>query len=464
MSSVRSPKILALLVAGAFFMEFLDGTVIATAIPRMAVTFHVRPVDLGLGMSAYLLTVAVLLPLSGWVAQRFGVRLVFSAALAGFTAASLLCAVSNDITFFVGARILQGAAGAMMVPVGRLAVLRTTAKKDLMRAIATLTWPALAAPIIAPPLGGFATTYLSWRWVFLINIPFGIIGLVLARWYLPTGRSESAPPLDWAGFILTGLGCLGVMTGVELLGAPQVDWGLTAGCLAGGVVSGVLAVRTMRRRSNPLLNFSVLRVRSFSASVVGGSLFRIVISTVPFLLPLLFQVGFGYDAFTSGLLVLPLFVGNMLIKPMTSRILRRWGFRNVLIGNGLLAASTIAACAAITLQTPLPLTIAILFVSGVARSMQLTAINTIAFAEVPDAGIGNANTLFNTVQQISLGLGVVVGVLALRVGQILLPSGSPVATPAQFRIAFLLIGVLAIGATIDAFGLTRETGLHVSRG
>ena len=444
-------------------MEFLDGTVIATAIPQMAVTFRVRPADLGIGMSSYLLTLAVLLPLSGWTAERFGPRQVFGAALATFTIASLLCALTDSLPAFVAARILQGAGGAMMVPVGRLVVLRTTAKPDLVRAIATLTWPALVAPILAPPLGGFVTVHASWRWVFLINLPFGLLGLLLAFRWMPGETVSERRPLDWPGFVLTGLACLGLMGSFELIGQQTVAWGPALAALGGGLVCAGLAVASARRSASPLLDFTVFRIPSFAVSVVGGSLFRIAVSTVPFLLPLMFQVGFGLDAFHSGLLVLAVFVGNLMIKPATTGILRRFGFRRVLIGNGLLAAGAIAACALIGPETPLPVTLAILVVGGAARSTQLTAINTIAFADVPPDRMSGANTMFNMMQQISLGMGIAVGVLVLRVVQAWAGTIAGPTTTHEFHLAFLAVGLVGITAVLDAVALAPETGAHVTR-
>ena len=463
MSAPGRPRLIAFLVAGAFFMEFLDGTVIATAIPQMAVSFGARPADLGIGMSAYLVTLAVLLPLSGWVADRFGPRLVFTGALAVFTIASLLCAMSNGLAFFVGARVLQGAGGAMMVPVGRLVVLRTTAKQDLVRAIATLTWPALIAPILAPPLGGFITAYSTWRWVFLINLPVGVLGIALALKLMPRKTTEVPRRLDWLGFVLTAAACLCLMIGLEAVGAAEVRWIWVAGLIGAGFVLSALAISAARRHPSPLLDMVSLALPSFSVSVIGGSIFRIAVSVVPFLLPLMFQIGFGLDAFHSGLLVIAVFVGNLVIKPATTGILRRFGFRTVLICNGLIATIAIASCALIDQTTPLPATLAILFVGGMARSMQLTAINTVAFADVPPERMSGANTLFNMVQQISLGMGIAVGVVALRAARLWHGGTGPITVP-EFHIAFLITSVVAAAAVIDSVKLAPDTAAHVSRG
>ena len=463
MSLLDHPRMLPLLVAGAFFMEFLDGTVIATALPAMAQSFAMRPVDLSVGMSAYLFTLALLLPASGFMAERFGARMVFCSAIAVFTLASIACGLSTGLWSFTLARIVQGAGGAMMVPVGRLSVLRATPKSDLMRAIAILTWPALAAPILAPPLGGFITTYANWRWIFFINVPLGLAGLLLAWHVVPATRADASRRFDVLGFILAGLAVLVPLSAVELLGRETVDWGLVLVLSLAGLGFGWLALRHMGRHAFPILPLDGLAVSSFMRSVFGGSLFRIAVGAVPFLLPLMFQVGFGLDAFRSGLLVLALFVGNMGIKPLTSGILRRYGFRVVLILDGMLAALAIGACGAITPAMPLGLTVALLVFAGATRSMGLTTINTLAFAEMPPAHLSGANTLFSMLQQISFGLGVALGAVALRIAQNWRPAQASHATPLEFRIAFALIGIVALGAVLDAFRLPADAGDEVAR-
>ena len=463
MSLLSHPRALPLLVAGAFFMEFLDGTVIATALPQMARSFDVRAVDVSIGMSAYLLTLAVLLPASGYMAERFGPRPVFCTAIAVFTLASIACGFSTGLWSFTAARILQGAGGAMMVPVGRLVVLRTTAKTDLMSAIAMLTWPALTAPILAPPLGGFLATYATWRWIFFINLPLGLVGLWLAWRIVPGWAAERRRPFDRIGFVLTGLCGLAIMLGAEVLGRDTIDWPLAGALLAASLILSVLSVRHLFRHPTPILDLKSLSIPSFAVSIFGGSLYRIAVSTLPFLLPLMFQIGFGFDAFRSGLMVLALFVGNIAIKPLTSPILRRFGFRTVLIGNGLAMVVMILLCAVIRPDTPIPVTLAILAIGGMTRSMGFTAINTIAFADIAPSRMSGANTLFNVVQQMAFGLGVAVGALALRIAQIWRPPGAAHATPMEFSIAFGIVSLVALAAIADAAVLPAGVGAEVAR-
>ncbi len=458
------PRTLPLLVAGAFFMEFLDGTVIATALPAMAKTFDVRPVDLSVGVSAYLFTLALLLPASGWAAERFGTRQVFMTAVAVFTLASVACGLSTGLVSFTLARIAQGAGGALMVPVGRLAVLRVTAKSDLMRVIAILTWPALTAPIVAPPLGGLLTTYASWRWIFFINVPLGLLGLWLASRVVPPGQGDERRRLDLRGLALTGLAVLAPMAGIELMGRETVDWPIVVALGLATLAFAAIALRHIRRHADPILRLDGLKQRSFAICLLGGSLFRIAVSAVPFLLPLMFQVGFGLNAFRSGLLVLALFVGNVAMKPLTSAILRRLGFRTVLAGDCCLTALAILGCAAIAPDTPLALTLALLVLAGMTRSMGLTAINTLAFCDIAPAALSGANTLFNMFQQMSFGLGVAVGALALRVAEIWRRAGAAHATPFEFRIAFVIVSLVALAAAADALRLPADAGAEVARG
>jgi EmrB/QacA subfamily drug resistance transporter len=460
-ASIQRSTLVALLVAGAYFMENLDGTVIATALPQMAQSFRANPVDLNMGMTAYMLTLAVFIPVSGWVADRLGARTVFASAIALFTFASILCGISNGLWEFTAARILQGMGGAMMVPVGRLVVLRVTEKKDLMRSIAYITWPGLAAPVIGPPVGGFITTYSSWRWIFYLNVPLGIIGIVLAMLWI---RNEhgSAGPFDWRGFALAGTSCTSFMYGLELMGQQNSGWAAAGLFLGYGLLGGWIAVRHMRRTTHPLINFECLKVRTFAIVIWGGSLFRIAISVSPFLLPLMFQVAFGMSAFQSGLLVLALFAGNLSMKTITTPVLRRFGFRPVLLVNGLITAALIFSFSFFAPETPKALIVVLLFAHGLSRSMQFTSLNTLAFVDIPKTSMSSANSFFAVAQQLSMGMGVAVGAVTLRLASWIHGEQSSVPTTTDFHVAFVLVSIIAALAVLDAIGLDSHAGAVVS--
>jgi EmrB/QacA subfamily drug resistance transporter len=455
-----SSTAIALLVAGAFFMENLDGTVIVTALPQMAATFGVHAVDLNIGVSAYLLTLAVLIPASGWMVDRFGTRLVFTGAILIFTGASVLCGFCHTLAGFTLARVLQGAGGAMMVPVGRLVVLRTARKHELITAIATITWPGLAAPVLGPPLGGFITTYASWHWIFFLNVPLGLIAFVWALRLIPRQEPEAVPPFDALGFVLTGAACFALLYGLDLVSREHPSWAATGLMLGGAAAAGLAATWHAARQAHPLIDFRSLRIPSYAVTIWGGSLFRVAIAAVPFLLPLLFQVGFGLDPFHSGLLVLAVFAGNLVMKPMTTPILRRFPFRATLLVNGALNAGIILACALLTPATPIALIVALLFASGLTRSMQFTALNTLAFADVPEGWMSGANTLFNMVQQMGMAMGIALGAMALRLAALFGPdAGAAGGIPlAHFHAAFLIVGAIATLEVVGVAGLDPAAG------
>ena len=461
-SSSRNSRLVALLVAGAFFMENLDGTVIATALPQMAQSFRTSPVDLNLGMTAYLLTLAVFIPVSGWVADRLGPRTVFSSAIGVFTFASVLCGFSNTLLQFTAARILQGVGGAMMVPVGRLVVLRVTEKKDLMLAMAYIIWPGLVAPIIGPPAGGFITTYSSWRWIFFLNVPLGLIGILLAMWWIKNERDTETRPFDWLGFTLAGTACTSFMYSLELLGRQNEQWSAVSVFLGYSVVAGWLGVRHMARSPHPLIDFACLREKTFAISIWGGSLFRIAINASPFLLPLMFQVPFGMTAFQSGLLVLAMFAGNLSMKSVTTPVLRKFGFKSVLIANGVITAVLLLACGLLAPQTPKLVIVAVLFLHGLSRSMQFTSISTLAFVDIPKRLIGSATSFSAVTQQMSMGMGVAVGAVALRAGAWIRGHSGGLPTLMDFHIAFGLVAVLALLAILDCLSLDPRAGSEVS--
>lgn len=453
----------ALLVAGAFFMEFIDGTVIATALPDMAKSFGVQAVDLNIGISAYLITLAVLIPASGWIADRFGARKVFTLALAIFTLASVLCGLSESLEGFVAMRILQGVGGALMVPVGRLAVLRTTPKHQLITAIATLTWPALVAPIIGPPLGGFITSYANWRWIFFINVPLGIMAIALALRFIPDIHDDERRPFDIAGFIATSVAMVSLVYAMELLGTRQPQGWLTAGLLALGTVTFLFALHHFRRATWPMIRLDAMSVPTFRVTMYGGSLFRASISAVPFLLPLMFQVGFGMNAFHAGSLVLAVFVGNLTIKPATTPLIRWLGFKRLLLINGALNVLALLACALITPQTPVWVILLVLYLGGVFRSIQFTGVSTLAFADVPASQMSYANTLFSTATQLAVGLGISLAAIGIRIGDEVSKWLTLGNIPGiSFRLAFVAIAIICLVGMVDTLRLARDAGSAVS--
>ena len=453
----------ALLVAGAFFMEFLDGTVIATALPAMARNFGVTAVELNIGISAYLITLAVLIPASGWIADRFGARAIFTLALAIFTLASVFCGLSTEVHIFVAMRILQGVGGALMVPVGRLAVLRTTPKHQLIKAIATLTWPALVAPIIGPPLGGFITRYASWHWIFFINVPLGLAAIILSLRIIPDIRETERRSFDLSGFITTSVAMVSLVTAMERLGDRQPQIWPTLALAALGFGCLLYSIRHFRRAAAPMVRLDALQVPTFRVTMYGGSLFRASISAVPFLLPLLFQVGFGMDPFHSGLLVLAVFVGNLTIKPATTPLIRWLGFRRLLLINGALNVCSLLACALLTPQTPVWAIMLILYLGGVFRSIQFTGVSTLAFADVPAAQMSDANTLFSTASQLAVGLAITLGAIGIRLGEQVGDWLHLTELPGiSFRLSFVFIALICLVGMIDSLHLAKTAGSSVS--
>jgi EmrB/QacA subfamily drug resistance transporter len=451
---------IALLVAGTFFMENLDASVITPAVPQIARSFGVHPLNLNVGVSAYMLTLGVFIPVSGWVAERFGPRRVFASAIAVFTIASMLCGLAQTLPEFVVTRVLQGVGGALMVPVGRLVVLRVTPKEKLISVIATLTWPALVAPVLGPPLGGLIADHANWRWIFYLNLPVGLIALAAALWLVPKAAGAAPRDFDWPGFILTGAALLSLLFASDGVARPNIMWTEVALATIFGFALMTAAVRHLKRAASPMIDLSPLSVPTFAVTVWGGSLFRMGVSAVPFLLPLMFQIGFGASAFESGIVLMAMFAGNLVMKPLTTPLLRRFGFRSVLVANGLLNAVTIAAFAGFTATTSLWLVCLVLFVGGLSRSTQFTALNTIAFADVEPSAMSSANTLFSTAFQLAIGLGVALGAIAWRVGDAVAGSEGP-AWP--FRIAFLIVAAVALAGVVDSIRLNRSAGDHVAR-
>ncbi|MCU7728702.1 MFS transporter [Actinoplanes sp. KI2] len=449
----RGARRLALLVAGAFFMEILDATVIAPAAPHIAEDLHVTAVSINVAITAYVLTLAVLIPISGWLTEKFGARRIFTFAVALFTLASAGCAAATSLPMLVATRVLQGVGGAMMVPVGRLVVIRTTAKTDLVRAIAYLTWPALVAPLVAPALGGVLSTYASWRWIFLVNVPLGLAALVAARVLVPDVRADDPGRLDTRGFLLAAGGIAALVFGLEGVAAERPRWAVAVGALAFALLALAGTVRHLLHADRPLVDLRILSLKTYRVTALGGSAFRAVITAIPFLLPLFFQLGFGWSAARAGLVVIALFAGNVGIKPATTPLMRRFGIRTVMLGSVLASAACLAGIALLEPATPLPLLLGLLLLSGIFRSTGFTTYHTVAFADVPSPRMTSANTLMSTVQELGGGLGVAVGALLVRLG-----GGVGAHGDAAFRFAFVVLAVLLVVPAVEAFRLPRTAG------
>lgn len=352
MTELLRRNLIPLIVATALFMENLDATVLATSLPAIAKDLNANPIHLKLALTTYLLALAVFIPASGWMADRFGAKNVFRAAMVVFAAGSIACAMSTGLGSLVGARILQGIGGAMMAPVGRLIVLRTIPRTEIIGAIAWLTVPALVGPVLGPPLGGFITTYFNWRWIFWINIPVAILGLILITRFIPDVREKVSGEFDLRGFLLIGPGLSLFLTGVTLMGLNLVSQELVVAFTLAGIALLAMYVWHALNMARPILDLRLLSIQTYRVGVVGGFLFRTGLGAGPFLLPLLFQTGFGMTPFQSGLLTFATGIGAMFMKTQAAVILRRFGFRRVLIVNAVIASAFSALPALFTTATP----------------------------------------------------------------------------------------------------------------
>jgi EmrB/QacA subfamily drug resistance transporter len=451
--------LLPLIVACALFMENLDSTVLATALPAIARDFGESPIQLKLALTSYLLSLAIFIPASGWLADRFGARAIFRLAILVFTAGSILCGLSSSIPEIVGARIVQGLGGAMMVPVGRLIILRSVSKAELVGSLAWLTVPALVGPVVGPPIGGFITTYFDWRWIFWINVPIGVLGIVLATLYIPNVREETNPRFDTTGFILTAVGLVAFMTGSTSLGLDLFPTPMVLALFLGGAALLALYVLHSRRRPDPILDLSLLAIPTFRLSMIGALLFRFGIGATPFLLPLLLQIGFGMTPFQSGMITFASAIGAIAMKFVAPPLLRRHGFRTILIVNTIIAGIAVALPAAFTPATPVSLMTGLLLVSGFFRSLQFTSVNALVFADVPAARMSRATTLTSVAQQLSISLGISIGAIMLEVT---VKASGGAMTAASFAPAFIVVAILSTLAVVPFLALERTAGDEMS--
>jgi EmrB/QacA subfamily drug resistance transporter len=456
MQSNLNDRVVPLIVAVSLFMENMDSTVISTSLPAISRAIGTDPLALKLAVTSYLLSLAICIPASGWTADRFGGRNVFRIAIGVFILGSIGCAASHSLEQFVFARIVQGMGGAMMTPVGRLILVRSIDKHLLLNAMSLVTVPALIGPICGPPLGGFITTYASWHWIFLINVPIGLLGIVLASRFIPNVRIERHDPFDFLGFVLSGLGIGGLAFGLSVMGLDFLPVSVVAALLIVGAVSTTAYVIHAKRTPAPILDLSLLKLPTFRASIVGGFLFRLGVGALPFLLPLLLQIGFGLTPFQSGLITFTSALGSMFMKAAVASVVRRFGYRNVLLYNSLISSVFLAACATFVPGMPFAVMIAILLSGGFFRSLQFTSINTIAYAELEPAKMSRATSLVAAAQQLSLSTGVAVGALVVEITLRL--KGSPTMGAADFPPAFLAIGALAATAALVFVRLKPNAG------
>ncbi|TEA78372.1 DHA2 family efflux MFS transporter permease subunit [Allopusillimonas ginsengisoli] len=452
-----------LIVGCALFMQMLDSTVVATALPVMAESLGTTVVRMNVAITSYLLAVAVFVPISGWAADRFGAKKVFIAAILLFTLSSITCALSQTVGQLVISRVAQGMAGAMMVPVGRIILLRKVPKTELIKAMAFLSLPALLGPMIGPPVGGFLVTYASWHWIFLINVPVGILGIALVIHYIRDDYPVEPQPLDWLGFLLSSICLATLVSGFEAAGHGSMPPRQLALLIATGLVTGLLYVWHARRVAYPIIDLSLLRIRTFSISIVGGNLCRFAIGAAPFLLAILLQVGFGLSPFSAGLITFTGAIGSMAMKLVANRVLNRFGFKQVLIINALFTGVFVALCGFFRADTPIWVMTAILITGGFFRSLQFTAVNTLTYADLGPEAMSRASSFAAMAQQLGISLGVACAAVTLNVSMKI--RGDTTLALADIIWGFIVIGLIAAASALSFARLPANAGdqLRVKR-
>src|ERR1700729_741123 len=461
-SSEASKRLLPWLVAFAFFMESLDTTILNTAVPAISAALHVKPLSMKAVLASYTLSLAVFIPISGWVADRFGTRRVFAAAIGLFTLGSFLCGISSNITVLIAFRVLQGCGGSMMVPVGRLPLVRTFAKSYLLRAMNFVSIPALIAPMLGPIAGGLIVGYLHWRVIFFLNIPIGLMGLILVYLHLPDYREAETPPLDVVGLILFGSGVALLSYVLEIFDEHTLSAGAMSGLLVLSIA--LLAAYGIHGSSLPfpLLKLKLFGIRTFRAAVSGSFFTRLGIGGVPFLLPLLYQVGLGFSPIQSGLLIMPQAIASMGMKAIMPRLLSRVGYRGVLISNTLILGVLLMVFATIGLRTPVWAIVLQAFLYGGFTSLQYTSMNTLVFADIGERDASSASSIASTMQQMSISFGVATAGLATA---FFVPSvhTQPSEMIRGIHKALIGLGILTIASTIVFRGLKSGDGDDVSQ-
>jgi len=461
-ATVVNPRLgllIPLVVACAFFMENLDSSIIATSIPQISHSLGVGPLQLNVAITSYLLSLAVFIPVSGWMADRFGTRNVFCAAIVLFTLGSALCGVSQTLWQLVLTRILQGIGGAMTTPVGRLMLLKSFPKSKLVTAMSYVTVPALVGPALGPLLGGLITTYASWRWIFYINIPIGLLGIMLAARYFENYRSVTPRRFDFLGFVLCGVGLAAVELCIDYAGRGVIPAWLEGVILAVGVVVLALYGLHARRHPDPAIDLRLFGIKTFRLAVLAGSLGRIGFASTPFLLPLLFQIAFGRTPLESGSLTFVIAIGSMCLKTAAPRIVRYCGFRKILVGNGIVVGLVTMSLAFLRPETPYLAILALLLFFGFLRSLQFTCMNALSYADLTGATLSKGTSISSVSQQLSQSFGVAIGAMLLSV--LVGPSGT-VMTIGDFQIVFVIVGFLPIASALCFLRLSAEDGAATS--
>jgi EmrB/QacA subfamily drug resistance transporter len=450
----------SLIVACAMFMQNLDSTIIATALPAIGESIGENPLRLNVAITCYLLSLAVFIPISGWTADRFGARRVFSAAIIVFTAGSIGCGFADSLWMLVVARIVQGMGGAMMVPVGRLVLLKTVPKSELVRAMSYVSVPALIGPVIGPPLGGFIVTYGSWRWIFFINIPIGALGVLLVNLFIENIREARVRPFDLRGFVLTGIGLASLAFGFEMMGRGELPLAVVIGLLLAGALCMSLYLRHARLVDHPIIDLALMRIPTYAVTTIGGFIFRMGLGALPFLMPLMLQVGFGLDALSSGLITFASAAGAMSNKLLVSPIIRTFGFRRVLIGNTIVSSAFLFSYSFFRPTTPHVVIFLALLAGGFFRSLQMTSINTLSYADVPAGMLSRATSLTSMMQQLSQSIGVGSGALLLYV--MLGVNHTTVPGPADFSFALASVAFISLLSVPFFLRMSPDAGAEVS--
>jgi len=438
----HNPWAVAITVTLATFMEVLDTSIANVALQHMAGTLGASQEEATWVLTSYLVSSAIVLPISGWLSNRIGRKRFYMSCVAMFTVCSLLCGIAQTLPLLIVARVLQGAAAAMMVPVGRLVLLRTTPKSELVGALSVLTMPALVGPVVGPILGGFIVTYFDWRWIFFINLPVALVGVVLVRAFVPDVREDHVPPIDWWGVILTGLCLASLLFGFENLGRDFLPPGEIAGLFTISAICFALYWLHARRNPHAIIDLAIFRLPSFRAATVGGAFIRIGVGALPFLLAMLLQVGFGMSALGAGLMTFVSSAGALFMKGAAPPLLRRFGFRQVLIVNAVLSSVSLISYALFTPRSPHWLIMVVLGVGGFFRSLQFTALNSLAYAEIESPQMSRASTTSSMGQQLSQTLGV--GLAAMLLHVIQQERGELRLTAAAVSPVFVMLGVISL--------------------